>query len=66
MALFSLIRQCLETEGATCSQFADDIVFARAVYREEFSAILIDAETGINPLRRCLPGEPATRIGVRR
>lgn len=53
-ALFRLICQCFEADGATCSQFADDVTLARAVYREDFSAILIDAETGVNPLRPVL------------
>lgn len=53
-ALFRLICQCFEADGATCSQFADDVTLARAVYREDFSAILIDADTGVNPLRPVL------------
>lgn len=50
-ALFQLISRCFEPDGATCTRFSDDMAFARAVYRDEFSAILIDAETGMNPMR---------------
>lgn len=50
-ALFQLISRCFEPDRATCTRFSDDMAFARAVYRDEFSAILIDAETGMNPMR---------------
>ncbi|MDE1007823.1 MAG: response regulator transcription factor [Paraburkholderia fungorum] len=53
-ALFRLICQCFEADGATCRQFDDDVALARSVYREEYSAILIDADTGVNPLRPVL------------
>lgn len=53
-SLYGLICQCFEAEGASCSRFADDVALARAVYREEFSAILVDADTGFNPLRPLL------------
>jgi DNA-binding response OmpR family regulator len=52
--LFRLICQCFEADGATCRQFDDDVALARSVYREEYSAILIDADTGVNPLRPVL------------
>ncbi|MGH8778276.1 winged helix-turn-helix domain-containing protein [Paraburkholderia sp.] len=52
--LYGLICQCFEADGALCSRFADDVALARAVYREEFSAILVDADTGFNPLRPLL------------
>ncbi|OAJ62855.1 response regulator transcription factor [Paraburkholderia ginsengiterrae] len=52
--LFRLICQCFEADGAICRQFDDDVALARSVYREEYSAILIDADTGMNPLRPVL------------
>ncbi|MBW9102100.1 response regulator transcription factor [Paraburkholderia phenoliruptrix] len=52
--LFGLICRCFEADGAVCHRFADDVAFARAIYRDEYSAILIDADTGLNPLRPVL------------
>ncbi|MDR6409123.1 response regulator transcription factor [Paraburkholderia terricola] len=52
--LFGLICRCFEADGAVCHRFADDVAFARAIYRDEYSAILIDADTGISPLRPVL------------
>lgn len=53
-SLFRLICRCFEADGAVCSRFADDVALARAVYREDFTAILVDAETGVSPLRPVL------------
>ena len=48
--LFNLICRCFEDDDAACHRFADDVAFARAIYREEYDVILIDAGTGIDPL----------------
>lgn len=48
-ALFELIRECLEAEGTQCSRFDDHVALARAVYRDDYGAILVDAATGIDP-----------------
>lgn len=53
-ALFQLICQCFEPDGAQCTRFSDEVVFARAIYRDDYTAILIDAETGMNPMRPVL------------
>lgn len=53
-ALFRLICQCFEPDGAQCTRFSDEVVFARAIYRDDYAAILIDAETGMNPMRPVL------------
>lgn len=53
-ALFRLICQCFEPDGAQCTRFSDEVVFARAIYRDDYTAILIDAETGMNPMRPVL------------
>lgn len=53
-ALFELICQSFEADGAQCAQFSDEVVFARAIYRDDYSAILIDAATGINSMRPVL------------
>jgi DNA-binding response OmpR family regulator len=53
-ALFRLISQCFEPDGAQCTRFSDEVVFARAIYRDDYTAILIDAETGMNPMRPVL------------
>lgn len=49
--LFGLVRQCFEPDEASCHQFVDEVVLARTAYRDEFSAILVDAEIGLNRLR---------------
>jgi DNA-binding response OmpR family regulator len=53
-SLFRLICESFDADGAICSQFADDVTLARALYRDDFSAVLIDANTGVNPLRPIL------------
>ncbi|MFM0170877.1 response regulator transcription factor [Paraburkholderia sediminicola] len=50
--LFRLICECFVS--ATCTKFADDLTLARALYRDEYSAIIIDADTGVNALRPVL------------
>lgn len=47
--LFKLICQCLEAEGTQCSRFDDHVALARAVYRDDYGAILVDAAAGIDP-----------------
>ncbi|MFM0315462.1 response regulator transcription factor [Paraburkholderia nemoris] len=49
-ALFNLICQCLEAEDTQCSRFDDHVALARAVYREDYGAILVDAAAGIDPM----------------
>lgn len=49
-ALFNLICQCLEAEGTQCSRFDDHVALARAVYRDDYGAILVDAAAGIDPM----------------
>lgn len=48
---FAFISQCFADDDVSCSQFADDITLLRAASREDFSAILIDADGGVDPLR---------------
>lgn len=47
--LFNFISQCLEAEGTKCSRFDDHVSLARAVYRDDYGAILVDAAGGIDP-----------------
>ncbi|WP_323073916.1 response regulator transcription factor [Mycetohabitans endofungorum] len=49
--LFQFIEACFKADDEPCQQFVDDVALARAVYREEFQAILVDSAIGINPLR---------------
>ncbi|KAG0166415.1 hypothetical protein DFQ30_007210 [Apophysomyces sp. BC1015] len=49
--LFQFIHECFEADDEPCQQFVDDVMLARAAYREEFHAILVDSEIGIHPLR---------------
>ncbi|WP_338861374.1 response regulator transcription factor (plasmid) [Mycetohabitans rhizoxinica] len=49
--LFQFIEACFEADDEPCQQFVDDVALARAAYREEFHAILVDSAVGINPLR---------------
>lgn len=52
--LFKMICRCFEADDAICHRFADDVALARAIYRDEYNAILIDADTGVTPLRPVL------------
>ncbi|MEJ2768816.1 response regulator transcription factor [Mycetohabitans sp. B46] len=49
--LFQFIEACFEADNEPCQQFVDDVALARAAYREEFHAILVDSAIGIHPLR---------------
>ena len=49
-ALFKLTCQCLDAEGTQCSQFEDHVALARAVYRDDYGAILVDVSAGIDPM----------------
>ncbi len=42
-ALFTLIDQNFAEDSIECYRFSDDVSFSRAIYREDFRAILIDA-----------------------
>lgn len=53
-ALFRLICQSFEADGAQCTRFSDEVVFARAIYRDDYSAILVDADSGMNSMRPVL------------
>jgi DNA-binding response OmpR family regulator len=48
VGLFKLICQCLETEDTKCSRFDDHVALARAVYRDDYGAILVDAAAGLD------------------
>lgn len=41
--LFNLIDQNFAEDSIECCRFSDDVSFSRAIYREDFRAILIDA-----------------------
>ncbi|WGS54175.1 response regulator transcription factor [Paraburkholderia sp. D15] len=47
-ALFHLIQSCLAAEGAVCTRYGEDVELARALHREEFSAIVFDAASGMD------------------
>ncbi|WP_321926261.1 response regulator transcription factor [Burkholderia sp. BCC1998] len=47
-ALFRLIQGGLTTDGATCVRYGEEVDLARALHRDEFSAIVFDASTGID------------------
>ncbi|SOE96832.1 DNA-binding response regulator, OmpR family, contains REC and winged-helix (wHTH) domain [Burkholderia sp. D7] len=42
-SLFNLIDQNFAEDSIECCRFSDDVSFSRAIYREDFRAILIDA-----------------------
>ncbi|WP_260854271.1 response regulator transcription factor [Paraburkholderia sp. BCC1886] len=48
-ALFQLIESCFEAEGAVCTRYSAEVELARALHREEFSAIVFDAAAGFDP-----------------
>lgn len=52
--LFRLICQSFEADGGQCTRFSDEVVFARAIYRDDYSAILVDADSGMNSMRPVL------------
>jgi DNA-binding response OmpR family regulator len=52
--LFGFISQSFEPDRAVCHRFSDEVMLARAAYRDEFHAVLVDGATGISPLRPLL------------
>ncbi|CAB3797016.1 hypothetical protein GCM10011400_30600 [Paraburkholderia caffeinilytica] len=50
-SLFNLICQCFRDETIECCRFLDDVALSRAIYREDYHAILVDAATGIDATR---------------
>jgi DNA-binding response OmpR family regulator len=50
-SLFNLICQCFSDETIECLRFKDDVALSRAIYREEYQAIIVDATTGIDANR---------------
>jgi DNA-binding response OmpR family regulator len=51
ISLFNLIHQCFSEDRIECRRFDDDVALSRAIYREEYDAILVDAATGVDPTR---------------
>ncbi|WP_236872188.1 response regulator transcription factor [Burkholderia stabilis] len=47
-ALFHMIQSCLADDGVTCARYSKDVDLARALHREEFSAIVFDATAGMD------------------
>jgi DNA-binding response OmpR family regulator len=52
--LFEFLRESLSSGGISCVHFDDDIALVRSISRTEFGAVLIDADTGVDPLRPLL------------
>ncbi|WP_118179695.1 response regulator transcription factor [Paraburkholderia phosphatilytica] len=50
-SLFNLICLCFSDETIECLRFNDDVALSRAIYREEYHAIIVDAATGIDANR---------------
>jgi DNA-binding response OmpR family regulator len=50
-SLFNLICQCFRDDTIECCRFLDDVALSRAIYREDYHAILVDAATGIDATR---------------
>ncbi|WP_260858222.1 response regulator transcription factor [Paraburkholderia sp. BCC1885] len=49
--LFNLICQSFGDDTIECCRFHDDVALSRAIYREDYHAILVDAATGIDSTR---------------
>jgi DNA-binding response OmpR family regulator len=47
-SLFNLICQCFGDDTIECCRFQDDVALSRAIYREDYHAILVDAANGID------------------
>lgn len=47
-ALFHLIQTCLVGDDVICTRYREDVDLARALHREEFSAIVFDASAGMD------------------
>lgn len=50
-SLFNLICLCLNDETIECFRFYDDMTLSRAICREEYHAIIVDAATGVDARR---------------
>ncbi|WP_206956931.1 response regulator transcription factor [Trinickia acidisoli] len=67
--LVAVIKRCLEAEGAVCRRFGDDLALLRGIVRDDYDAILIDAEAGAQSLqsiaaRRASRGEKRAPLVV--
>jgi DNA-binding response OmpR family regulator len=47
--MFQLVQTSLAADGIECAQYDAEVELARALHREEFSAIVFDASAGIDP-----------------
>lgn len=65
-SLFNLICQCFHDEAIECCRFLDDVALSRAIYREDYHAILVDAATGSTRRAPCSHVAPATATAARR
>lgn len=68
-AFYDLVSQCFEADGATCLRFGHDNHTARALTRENPTAVVLDAASGIDALhpvlaRRACYGERRTPLIV--
>lgn len=65
--LVALIKHCFEAEGAVCRRLGDDLALLRALARDDYDAILIDAEAGTESLQslQALIAQRASRGGRR-
>ncbi|MCF7697264.1 response regulator transcription factor [Mycetohabitans sp. B2] len=54
VGLHARVRAVLQEYGIACRQFDDDISLVRAVSRHAFSAVLLDATAGVDPLQPIL------------
>ncbi|WP_429298455.1 response regulator transcription factor [Paraburkholderia sp. GAS199] len=50
-SLFNVICESFRDETTECCRFLDDVALSRAIYREDFHAILVDTATGIDATR---------------
>lgn len=70
--LYARVKTALQQYGIACRPFVDDISLVRAVSRQAFSAVLLDATAGVDPLHPVLahrlcyraPQMPVILIGV--
>ncbi|MCF2135322.1 response regulator transcription factor (plasmid) [Mycetohabitans endofungorum] len=54
VGLHARVRTALQEYGIACRPFGDDISLVRAVSRHAFSAVLLDATAGVDPLQPIL------------
>jgi hypothetical protein len=48
--LFNLSCLCFSDETIECFRFNGDVALSRAIYREEYHAIIVDAASGIDAM----------------